>query len=114
MLMIHLQHQLSPRPKKPLQRRKLSSAELIWNRTAVSFFFPELRHMCSNTDECDDGMICTVDTNATKSYQFNQNRNLPPVCLCNGEDGYTEDKEDNNCNGKYNFVIFLWISGNLC
>lgn len=62
--------------------------------------FTELRHVCSNNDECDDGMLCAVDRNNTKSTHGNQNQNQPQVCLCNGDDGYKEDVEDNSCNGK--------------
>lgn len=61
-------------------------------------FFIELRHVCSNGDECDEGMLCAIDTNSTK--YGNRNQNQPQVCLCNGDDGFTEDVEDNNCNGK--------------
>lgn len=73
----------------------------------VRIYFVELRHICSNTGECDDGMLCSLDTNNTKSTYGNRNQNQPQVCLCNGDDGYTEDVEDNNCNGKLFVSLFI-------
>lgn len=65
--------------------------------------------MCNGHDECDEGMLCTIDTNATKSYGFNRNQNVYQVCLCNVDEGYQEDKDDNNCNGKYNSWIGFFL-----
>lgn len=67
----------------------------------IYFYCIELRHVCSNSDDCDDGMLCAHDTNNTKSAFGNRNPNQPQVCLCNGDEGYAEDIEDNNCNGKH-------------
>lgn len=66
-------------------------------------YFIELRHVCSNSVDCDDGMLCAVDTNNTKSTYGNRNQNQPQVCLC--DEGYTEDVEDNNCSGKLQTFI---------
>lgn len=69
----------------------------------------QLRHICNKNDDCDDGMLCTVDTNNTKSIYGNRNQNQPPVCLCNGEEGYTEDVEDNNCNDSSRLLAGVFV-----
>lgn len=61
----------------------------------------ELRHLCNDDKQCDDELICGHD-NATKSTGFNRNpQQTPKICLCDEENGYTEDVEDNNCSGKH-------------
>lgn len=81
-------------------------------------YFVELRHVCGNSGECDEGMLCAVDTNNTKSAFGNRSQNQPQVCLCNGDEGYTEDVEDNNCNGKlffcYVIVFFSFLVFRFC
>lgn len=66
-----------------------------------------LRHQCTDSNQCDDDLICGVD-NATKSTGFNRNPSpqlSAKVCLCDEENGYTEDVEDNACNGNENSNI---------
>lgn len=54
-------------------------------------------------------MLCAVDTNNTKTAQGNRNQNQPQVCLCNGDEGYAEDVEDNNCNGKLCVCVLVCL-----
>lgn len=66
--------------------------------------------MCIDSNQCEDEMICVGD-NTTKSTGFNRNTNsqAPPVqkiCLCDEENGFTEDVQDNRCNGKVFFYCF--------
>lgn len=66
------------------------------------FLFSELRHMCTDSNQCDTELICGHD-NQTKSTGFNRNpssTSTPKICLCDEENGYQEDFEDNNCSGK--------------
>lgn len=77
----------------------------------ICIYFVELRHVCSNSEECDEGMLCSPDVNNTKPAFGN--RNQPQVCLCNSESGYSEDVEDNTCNGKL-FVCILVCATDLC
>lgn len=61
-----------------------------------------MRHLCDDSNECDYDLICGHD-NATKSTGLNRNpsKSTPPkICLCDEDNGYTEDIEDNNCNGE--------------
>lgn len=68
----------------------------------------ELRHLCTDDKQCDDELICGMD-NATKSTGFNRNpqTQAPKICLCDEDNGYTEDVEDNNCNGKHKIHSFF-------
>lgn len=63
----------------------------------------ELRHACEESNDCDDEMLCGYD-NVTKSTGFNRSpsKSTPQlkICLCDEANGYTEDIEDNNCNGE--------------
>lgn len=64
-------------------------------------FFAELRHQCVDNDQCDIEMICLAE-NATKSTGFGRNPNAisaSKICLCDEENGYKEDVDDNHCNG---------------
>lgn len=87
----------------------------------ISDLILELRHLCNDDKQCDDDLICSVD-NATKSTGFNRNpsSSAPKICLCDEENGYSEDVEDNNCNGKhysnainnpampFSFLVFIY------
>lgn len=60
-----------------------------------------MRHLCTDSVQCDVELICGYD-NATKSTGFNRNPSAtaaPKICLCDEDNGYVEDVEDNNCNG---------------
>ncbi|CAD7085152.1 unnamed protein product [Hermetia illucens] len=59
-----------------------------------------LRHMCSNVNECDEGMICAIE-NATRISTFGKITGGTPntkACLCDEENGYEEDTRDYSCN----------------
>lgn len=63
-------------------------------------YFPGLRHMCSNVNECDEGMICAIE-NATRISTFGKITGGTPntkACLCDEENGYEEDTRDYSCN----------------
>lgn len=69
--------------------------------------FAELRHLCVDSEQCDIEMICVVE-NATKSTGFGRNPNAvsaTKICLCDEENGYKEDVEDNRCNGNFVFLF---------
>lgn len=60
--------------------------------------------MCTDSNQCEDEMICVAE-NVTKTtttgLSRNQHQQPPPskVCLCDEENGFVEDPEDNRCNG---------------
>lgn len=94
---------------------------LFFFLSLISDLILELRHLCNDDKQCDDDLICGVD-NATKSTGFNRNpsSSAPKICLCDEENGYSEDVEDNNCNGKhysnainnpampFSFLVFIY------
>lgn len=53
-------------------------------------------------------MICVAE-NVTKTTGFTrQQHNQPPpskVCLCDEENGFAEDLEDNRCNGEWDYTL---------
>lgn len=71
-----------------------------------------LRHMCVDTNQCEDEMVCAAD-NSTKSTGFNRNSNSGPpaakICLCDEENGFTEDVQDNRCNGAIQMVTSIFM-----
>lgn len=62
--------------------------------------------MCIDNNQCEDEMICVADNSTNKSTGFNRNSNSGPppmkICLCDDAAGFTEDVQDNRCNGKDN------------
>lgn len=60
--------------------------------------------MCIDNNQCEDEMICVADNSTNKSTGFNRNSNNGPppmkICLCDDAAGFTEDTQDNRCNGK--------------
>lgn len=83
--------------------------------------FKGLRHLCTDTMQCDIGMICAMPNVTTKTTtlvtsktfmtsSMLNNTNNYKMCLCDKEIGYMEDKHDvRHCNG----AITLILSGAL-
>lgn len=59
--------------------------------------------MCTDSDQCDIELICGNDNITTKLTGFNRNTNViatSKICLCDEENGWKEDIEDNRCDGQ--------------
>ncbi|XP_059610413.1 uncharacterized protein LOC132257497 [Phlebotomus argentipes] len=65
--------------------------------------FKGLRHMCADTNQCDEGMLCAVE-NSTKTTALGSKvptsaGDQQKVCLCDEDAGYSESPRNNNCSG---------------
>lgn len=57
-----------------------------------------LRHTCTESGQCDDGMICGID-NKTRTAAVGSFQSFK-LCLCDEEVGYQESFNLNICNGR--------------
>ena len=77
----------------------------------IFFLLVALRHICVDSNQCEDEMICVSEnvTKTTTGFNRNSNNNAPTtkVCLCDEENGFQEDLRDNRCNGKFFFNKYL-------
>lgn len=64
--------------------------------------------MCVDSLQCEEEMICVPDNSTVKLTGLNRNTNSGPppmkICLCDESAGYTEDVQDNRCNGMCDWV----------
>lgn len=65
-------------------------------------FSTGLRHKCTDTNECENSMVCetenkneTVKGGVSKIYAGTKTK----LCLCDGDNGYTENKALDICSG---------------
>lgn len=57
---------------------------------------PGLRHTCTDSNQCDEGMICTNETKPSTVFRSSPSK----LCLCDEEVGYEESINLNYCSGK--------------
>ncbi|KAJ2941918.1 hypothetical protein O0L34_g10733 [Tuta absoluta] len=55
-----------------------------------------LYHLCSNSDECNDGLVCLLPNITATTPHLRVYGNSEKICLCDTENGYKE--KDHSCN----------------
>uniref|UniRef100_A0A1L8D9U6 Uncharacterized protein n=2 Tax=Nyssomyia neivai TaxID=330878 RepID=A0A1L8D9U6_9DIPT len=72
--------------------------------------FKGLRHMCSDNNQCEEGMLCAVE-NSTKTTalgnKVSSTADQQKLCLCDEDAGFSESIRNNNCSGA--ITIFAGI-----
>lgn len=81
----------------------------LYNALIYFFQFQKgFRHLCNGEDQCDEGMICTTD-NSTKTVALGfRNNAQPKLCLCDENEGYTE--ENNECSGRFHYCLIFFMN----